>query len=106
MRFLRLLAQLPLLDKLLGRKQDVVLPGPSRAATSCAPVRKLFEQGRLDEAEQACCSLLHLYPDSLEGLALAFRLALAHGSYRSAIQFLETGVRMRPDTAELSFMLG
>ncbi|HEX8957319.1 MAG TPA: tetratricopeptide repeat protein, partial [Burkholderiaceae bacterium] len=37
---------------------------------------------------------------------LAFRLALAHGSYRSAIQFLETGVRMRPDTAELSFMLG
>jgi tetratricopeptide (TPR) repeat protein len=106
MGFLQSFARLPLLDKLLGRQEDIAEPAPSRAVTSCADVRALVEQGEFDEAEQACRALLNLYPDSLEGLTLAFRLALSHGSYRSATRFLENGVRMRPDTAELSFMLG
>jgi tetratricopeptide (TPR) repeat protein len=106
MGFLQSFTRLPLLHKLFRNQDDVAEPAPSRATTSCAEIRSLLEQGNFDEAEQACRSLLNLYPDSLEGLTLAFQLALLHGAGRSALRFLENGVRLRPDTAELSFMLG
>ncbi len=106
MRFLQSFVRLPLLDKLLGRQETPAEPAPTGATAACAAVRDLLERGRIDEAEQACHDLLNLYPDHLEGLHLAFRLALVHGSHRSAIRYLENGARMRPDTSDLSFMLG
>ncbi len=106
MRFLQSLTRLPLLDKLFGRQEPPSEPEPNGAVVACTTVREFIEQNRVEEAEQACRSLLNLYPDSLEGLTLAFRLALKHGAHRSAIRYLENGARMRPDTAELCFMLG
>ena len=106
MRFLQSFARLPLLEKLFGRDEVPAEPGPSRAASESASVSDLLGQGAIEEAEQECRRLLNLYPDNLEGLTLAFRLALQHGSYRSATRYLENGARLRPDSAELPFMLG
>jgi len=50
-------------------------------------VLDLIEQGRLDEAEDACCQLLSRYPDQIDGVERLARVHEARGDKKKAAEY-------------------
>jgi tetratricopeptide (TPR) repeat protein len=85
---------------------SVILASVGVAASPLQEARKLYDERRYAEAEQAFSQLESAYPDHPEVLLYAGKLAIKRREWTVALNFLERAQQLKPTDANISFELG